>query len=96
VGCFNSITPGQTTINVVDPGDLYGEGYFIFDLKFAKNFRFANKRLNVGVDVYNLLNNDAIRAYQSTYPASGNGVPFGTPTALLSPRFVRAQVQFDF
>jgi hypothetical protein len=97
VGCFNSaIFPAQTTINVADPGDLYTEGYLIFDLKFAKNFRFANKRLNVGVDVYNLLNNDAIRTYQSTYPATAAGVPFGTPTALLSPRFVRAQVQFDF
>jgi hypothetical protein len=100
VGCFipAGLNPTATTyqVNVVDPGDLYNEGYFIFDLKLAKNIRFANKRLNVGVDVYNLLNNDAIRDYQSTYPASGSGVPFGTPTTLLSPRFARLQIQFDF
>jgi hypothetical protein len=99
-GCFvpSGINPTATryTLNVVDPGDLYTEGYLIFDLKFAKNFRFANKRVNVGVDVYNLLNNDAVRSYQDTYPASATGVPFGTPQTLLSPRFVRAQVQFDF
>ncbi|HET9361154.1 MAG TPA: hypothetical protein VFO58_15495, partial [Vicinamibacterales bacterium] len=100
VGCFVpqgfTTTATTTTINALDPGDLYTEGYFIVDLKFAKNFRFANKRLNVGVDVYNLLNNDAIRTYQDTYPATGAGVAYGTPLTLLSPRFVRAQVQFDF
>jgi hypothetical protein len=100
VGCFVpqglTTTATTTTINAVDPGDLYTEGYFIVDLKFAKNFRFANKRLNLGVDVYNLLNNDAIRTYQDTYPATAAGVAYGTPLTLLSPRFVRAQVQFDF
>jgi hypothetical protein len=99
-GCFvaQGFNPTATTytLNVVDPYDLRTEGYMIFDLKFAKNFRFANKRVNVGVDVYNLLNNDAIRTYQDTYPATQAGVPFGTPLTLLSPRFVRAQVQFDF
>ena len=50
VGCFipSGLNPTATTyqVNVVDPGDLYTEGYFIFDLKLAKNIRFANKRLN--------------------------------------------------
>ena len=68
----------------------------LVDLKLAKNIRLRGKRLNVGVDIYNLFNNNAIRAYQTTFPADGNGVPWGTPTALLSPRFARAQVQFDF
>ena len=91
-----TITATTYVVNLLDPGDLYGEGYTIFDLKFAKIIRFANKRLNVGVDVYNLFNNDAIRGYQDTYPADANGVPWGTPQTLLSPRFARLQVQFDF
>ena len=99
VGCF--VATGSTTattyvVNLLDPGDLYGEGYSIFDLKLAKNLRFANKRLNIGVDVYNLFNNDAIRVYQDNYPAAATGVPWGTPTTLLSPRFMRLQVNFDF
>ena len=100
VGCFvpsgTNITATTYLVNLLDPGDLYGEGYTIFDLKFAKNIRFANKRLNVGVDIYNLFNNDAIRGYQDLYPADANGVPWGTPQTLLSPRFARLQVQFDF
>jgi hypothetical protein len=102
VGCFtpgaagSNITATNYQVNLLDPGDLYGPGYLEFDLKLAKNIRLRGKRLNVGVDIYNLFNNNAIRAYQTTFPADGNGVPWGTPTALLSPRFARAQVQFDF
>jgi outer membrane receptor protein involved in Fe transport len=101
-GCF-VIPSGSTTItqtnyqvNLLDPGDLYGPGYTLIDLKLAKNIRFSGKRLNIGVDIYNLFNNDAIRGYQDTYPADGNGVAWGTPTTLLSPRFARLQVNFDF
>ena len=101
-GCF-VIPAGSTTItqtnyqvNLLDPGDLYTAGYWLFDVKLGKNFRFAGKRLNVGVDIYNLFNNDAIRGIQSTFPADGTGVTWGTPNTLLSPRFARLQMQFDF
>ena len=30
-----------------------------WDMKFAKNIRFAGKRLSVGIDVYNFFNSDA-------------------------------------
>jgi hypothetical protein len=99
VGCFvasGGTTQTTTIVNLLDPGDVYGEGYWNFDLKFAKNIRFANKRLNVGVDVYNLFNNDAIRGIQQTYPGSAGGVVWSAPTVLLSPRFARLSVQFDF
>jgi hypothetical protein len=100
VGCFaaqgTTVTATNYQVNLLDPGDLYGPGYWLFDVKLAKNIRFAKKRLNVGVDIYNLLNNDAVRGYQTTFPFDGNGVPWGTPTTLLSPRFVRLTMQFDF
>jgi carboxypeptidase family protein len=99
VGCFTpgtNITATTYRVNLLDPGDLYGPGYMLYDLKLAKNIRFSGKRLNVGVDIYNLFNNDAIRGYQTTFPADGNGVAWGTPTTLLSPRFARLQVQLDF
>ena len=57
------------TVNLHDLGDLYGEGIRLWDLKFAKNIRFAGKRLNVGVDVYNLFNSDAPTGYVDTYTA---------------------------
>ena len=61
VGCFTpqgtTITATGYTVNMLNPGELYGPGYTIFDLKVGKNIRFANKRLNIGVDIYNLFNN---------------------------------------
>ena len=101
VGCFvatsNTITATSYRVNLVDPGDLYGEGYTIFDLKLGKNIRFANRRLNVGVDIYNLFNNDAIRVYEDDFPNDPvNGRAWGMPVTLLTARFARLQLQFDF
>ena len=70
-------------------------------IKDAVLLRFASKRLNIGVGIYNLFNSDAILAYNTTYNSLVNGVStvnnnFWTATQLVSPRFARFQVQFDF
>jgi hypothetical protein len=104
VGCFvatGTTTATAYTVDLLNTGELYGEGYSIFDLKLSKNVRFANKRLNVGVDIYNLFNNDAIRAYENNFDAVDNPATpavekWGQATELLSPRFVRLSIQLDF
>ena len=105
VGCFtpqgNTITATGYTVNMLNPGELYGPGYTIFDLKLGKNLRFANKRLNVGVDIYNLFNADQVLTYQDNFdtvdnPATPAVEQWGQATSLLSPRFVRLSIQFDF
>jgi hypothetical protein len=105
VGCFvatsNTNTTTSQTINLLNTGELYGEGYTNFDVKLAKNIRFANKRVNVGVDIYNVFNNDAIRTYQDNYDVADNPATpvveqWGQATGLLSPRFARLSIQLDF
>jgi hypothetical protein len=105
VGCFtptgNTITATTYTVNLLNPGELYGEAYSIFDVKVGKNLRFAGKRANIGVDIYNLFNNDAIRQFQDNFdvadnPATAVVEQWGQATGLLSPRFVRLTLQFDF
>lgn len=104
VGCFTAgggVTATNYTVNLINTGQLYGESYSIIDLKIGKNLRFNDKRVNIGVDIYNLLNNDAIRAYQSNFDVADNPATtvveqWGQATELLSPRFVRLTVQFDF
>jgi hypothetical protein len=105
LGCFvdtgGGITATDVTVNLLNPGELYGEGYSIFDVKIGKNIRFLDKRLNVGVDIYNVFNNDAIRAYEEDLDVADNPATpvveqWGQATGLLSPRFVRLSLQFDF
>ncbi|HEV8394627.1 MAG TPA: hypothetical protein VGQ37_10150, partial [Vicinamibacterales bacterium] len=104
-GCFtvtgNTVTATTYTVNLLNPNELYGKGYFEVDLKLGKNIRFNGKRVNVGVDIYNVLNSDAIRAFQNNYDVADNPATpvveqWGQATGLLSPRFVRLSIQFDF
>jgi hypothetical protein len=105
VGCFTpqgaNITATNYTVNMLNPGELYGPGYTIFDVKLGKNLRFASKRLNVGVDIYNVFNNDQVIVYQDNFdtvdnPATVAVEQWGQATTLLSPRFVRLSIQLDF
>jgi hypothetical protein len=83
------------TVNLLPANEIFGEGHTQVDLKVAKIFRFAGTRANVGLDIYNLLNTDAITSYNQTFtPTAANA--WLTPTNLVQPRFVRIQVQFDF
>ena len=73
----------------------------LFDLKLAKNIRFGSKRATVGVDIYNVFNSDAIQDYNDTWTLDNPATPedenlWGDPSGLVSPRFVRASVQFYF
>jgi len=74
----------------------------------AKNFRFAGKRVNIGADVFNMFNSDAASSYCGSFPnLNEGGSVFGCGTAaapqqwqqvtnIVTPRYARFQVQFDF
>ena len=101
-GCFGvDGTAATTTVNVLMPNELFGERIMLFDLKLAKNIRLGARRITVGVDIFNVLNSDAVTAYNNNYIlpenlAPGEENPWGTPTALVSPRFAQFSLQFNF
>jgi hypothetical protein len=98
VGCFLSSPNFSATTYPVPltlSNELFGERVTTADIKIAKNFRFKGKRLNAGVDIYNFMNSDAITAYNGTYTPGPNNA-WGTPMTLVSPRFVRLQIQANF
>jgi hypothetical protein len=83
------------------PNELFGERIMLFDVKLAKNIRFAKRRVTVGVDVFNVFNSDAITGYNNNYIlpenlAPGEENPWGTPTSLVNPRFAQFSLQFNF
>jgi len=105
VGCLNNtgagLTPTTTNVQLFLANEFYGERINLFDIKIAKNIRFAGKRLLVGADIYNFYNSDGITSYNTTYtrdnPATAaNENQWGLPTLIVPPRYVRAQVQFNF
>jgi hypothetical protein len=113
VGCFVSVfAPTTVGVPLLLSNEFIGERTTTFDIKFAKNLRFANKRATIGVDIYNFTNSDAITAYQATYTATrladGTFVTdnpntpavevnqWGLPTGVVQPRFARLSFQFSF
>ena len=60
-------------INLVAPGQVWGDRVNELDLRFAKILRFGRTRTNVGVDIFNVLNSDAILTYNQTFTPGGAG-----------------------
>ena len=83
----------QVTVNVVEPGTLYGNRVNQLDLKIAKVFRFGTTRTMVGLDLFNALNSGAILSYNNTF------VPGGTwlqPISILTARMGKITAEFTF
>ena len=92
------LSSGNVTVNLVEPGTLYGARINNLDMRVAKIIRFGGTRTQLGVDVYNLLNNDVVTTYNNGYtaPAATRGSIWLTPTAILPARYVRLNLQVDF
>jgi hypothetical protein len=84
------------SVDLLLPGAIYGERINVTDLRLAKVLRFKNKRLNVGLDLYNLFNANKPTTYETVYDVATNGARWLQPTAVLTPRATRFNVQFDF
>ena len=84
------------SVNLVLPGQQYGERINGIDLRFGKIIRLGRTRTNIALDLYNLLNKNTGTAYQQGYDFASNGAAWIRPTTVLNPRFVRFNVTVDF
>jgi hypothetical protein len=85
-------------ISLVEPGQVWGDRVNALDLRFAKVLRFGRVRYNIGVDVINATNSDAVLTYNQTFNPNitqGSGA-WLAPTSVLTPRFVKVGAQIDF
>ena len=88
---------GLQRARALKPGQLYTlERTNLVDMRFAKIFRFAGRRTDVGIDLYNLFNSNVTTSYQQTYEHRTNGAAWLTPTAIAAPRLARFHVTFNF
>jgi hypothetical protein len=72
---------------------VYGDRTNQIDLRFAKIFRFGRTRTQVGVDVYNVTNSNAVQSYNQNFIPNGK---YLVPTGILQARFAKIGAQFDF
>jgi hypothetical protein len=83
----------NATVNLIEPGSMYGDRLNVLDMRFAKVLRFGGSRTNVGFDVYNILNRNPVITNNFAF------VPGGTwlrPNSILSARFVKFSAVVDF
>jgi hypothetical protein len=85
---------GPPTVNLIAPGDLYGDRVRQLDVSAKKIIPMAGRRLTLGVDLYNLTNNNVTLAFSQTYSPTTTG--WLTPTTYMNPRVVRLNAEFSW
>lgn len=78
------------TINIVEPGSMYGERLNQLDLRFGKILRFGNTRTMLALDLYNATNSDTVLTQNNNF-----GV-WQRPQSIIQARFAKITAQFDF
>jgi hypothetical protein len=90
---FAGVGSQTVTVNLIEPGTLYGDRVNQFDIRVAKILRFGRTRVNVGFDVYNVSNEGSVLTYNQSFIPNGAWLQ---PTTVQQPRFAKFSAQFDF
>jgi len=83
----------NVTINLVEPGTMYGDRINQLDFRVAKLLTLGGTRSTIALDVYNALNSSAVLTYDNTFVPGG---PWLQPMTILTPRFLRFTVEINF
>jgi hypothetical protein len=88
-----AVAGNTVPIDLVAPGQVWGDRVNEIDLRVAKVLKFGRTRTSVGFDVFNLINASAVLTYNQTYAPNGTWL---TPQSVMSPRFFKVSAQIDF
>jgi len=80
----------NVTINMLLPGDIYGDRVNQFDMRLGKMFRFGPRRASVNLDIYNVLNSNPVMQENAAYAV------WRTPQRIMDARLFKVSGQFDF
>jgi hypothetical protein len=80
----------NVTVNIVEPGTVYGERLNQLDVRFAKILRLGGNRATLNLDLYNALNGNAVIQQSNVY---GN---WQQPQGILVGRSVKVSAQYGF
>ncbi len=86
---------GVATVELIEPGALYGERMNQIDLRVAKTFTFfGSSRWQGQFDVYNMLNGNAVLTSNNSYGT--NGASWKVPSSILPARLLKFGLQVTF
>ena len=80
----------NVTVNLVPPGEMYGERLNQLDLRFARPVRFGRTKTTFQLDLYNALNVDTVTGVNTNYST------WQRPQAVILGRFAKLGLQLDF
>ena len=76
---------------------MFGDRFRELDLRGSKLFRIGGRRIQLNVDVYNVLNASTATFIQNAYSAPGAAaVSWLQPTQVMDGRFMKFSAQVDF
>ena len=87
---------GTTTVNLVEPAQVYGQRVTQIDVRLAKVFRFGRRRADIGMDLYNVLNTNDPAGYEQTFDYATQGASWLRPSSIVPPRFARLNMTVTF
>ena len=84
VGAFSATNPAASS------GTMFGERLNQVDVRVGKRLAFGKNHLALNLDVYNVLNGNAVNLESSVYST------WRTPQGILPARFAKVSAQFEF
>lgn len=83
----------NVSINLIEPGSKYGERINQLDFRIAKNLRFGSTLSMLSVDLYNVMNANAVLTYNQTFVPNG---PWLQANSILTGRLARISAEFTW
>ena len=81
-------------VNLVEPGDLYGDRITQVDFRVAKVLRYGRTRTNLGLDLFNIFNASPVATYNQSFVQAG--ASWLQPSSIIGARIAKLSVQLDF
>jgi len=80
----------NVTVNLVEPGTMYGERSNLLDMRFSKILKFSRYRTALSLDLSNMLNGSAVTTLNNNFAT------WQVPTGIDLARFAKISASFDF
>jgi hypothetical protein len=88
------LTGASFNVNLIEPGTFYPGRNRQLDLSFKKIVRMGAQRLTGGLDIYNVMNQNTVLFYNTTFNPAAAG--YLNANAYMNPRVFRLAVEYSF